>query len=377
MISEEVQDLFQQALSTLGAPTRKIQLTEEQMCDLLKNAIGNYSKTVQNWVIKSQWMNIYGKDLSTTDITYMLTTRTFDMANDYAFWFSKEVGLQQRGKGQWELKKDFFKVERGKQCYTIPAGREINNLMYVTPTTSNVAMMGNLGGLDGGFAYGLGQFGNMGMGMGLTGFYIGSMADTVMMSMDIKMKNQMLRGDLCYKITAGPAGTHIVHLMSTPGSRKVWGGVSLDDRYGWGQWVDSYVWYSYYDTTPDNVDDCRKQNPEIVITPDQVPLDKMQYEYLNDPAKQTVRQLFIAECMRTLAFVRGTYSGKVSIMEAEASMDYNMFMNAAEKEKETALTELKEWLTDMSPEKMLENQANMVENLNKINNQKPLGIYIM
>lgn len=376
MISEEVQALFQQTLSTLGAPIRKIQLTEEQMCDLLKNSIGLYSKAVNSWVVKSQWMNLYGKDLTANDITYLLTARTLDMADDYAFWFSKEIGLQQRGKGYWELKKDFFKVEAGKQNYVIPAGREINRLMYVTPTTSNVALMGNLGGLDGGFAYGLGQFGNMGMGMGLTGFYIGSMADSVMMSMDLKMKNQMLRGDLCYKITAGPDGTHIVHLLSTPGSHKTFGGISLDDRYGWGKLIDSYVWYSYYDVNADNVDECRRLNKNIIISPDQVPLEQMKFELLNDPAKQTVRQLFLAECMRTLAFVRGTYSGKVSIMEAEANMDYNMFMNSAEKERDNALEELKTWLEDMSPDVIMRKQAEMTENMIKIQTAKPMGFYL-
>ena len=105
----------------------------------------------------------------------------------FAYWFSREVGLQQRG--GYELKKDFFQVERGKQVYVIPAGREINRVMYVTPSTTKAALYGNLGTLDTGIGGGFGQYGNMGNGMGITGFYVGSAYDTALMSVDLKFKN--------------------------------------------------------------------------------------------------------------------------------------------------------------------------------------------
>ena len=133
MISAEVAQLFKQTKSRLGAPIRKIQLTDDQMCDLLQSAVGDYSRFVQSFIIQSQWMNMYGKDMSSTDITYMLTIRTMDLALDYEDWFSKQVGLQQHG--NFELKKDFFKVIPGQQCYVVPKGREICDVLYVTRKT--------------------------------------------------------------------------------------------------------------------------------------------------------------------------------------------------------------------------------------------------
>ena len=100
------------------------------------------------------------------ELAYSFTTRQLDFTRDFTYWFSREVGLQQRG--SYELKKDFIQVEKGKQCYIIPKGREV---MYVTPPTTKAALYGNLGTLDTGIGMGIGQYGNMGNGMGLQGFY--------------------------------------------------------------------------------------------------------------------------------------------------------------------------------------------------------------
>ena len=277
ILTEELKQLFRLVRTALGAPIRPVQLEDEQLCDLLDIAIGDYSEKVQNWVLETQWLNIQNKDHiqfeNANDLAYAMTVRTMEWSRDYSYWFSREVGLQQRG--NYELKKDFFQVERGKQVYVIPAGREINKVMYVTPSTTKAALYGNLGTLDTGIGGGFGQYGNMGNGMGLTGFYVGSAYDTALMAADLKYKNSMLRGDLAYKVTAGPDGTHLIHLMSTPGSPNSLGGIAADDTWGWNKFAQCYVWYTYYDlngASDEDVEKCRLENADkVIITPDQVP----------------------------------------------------------------------------------------------------------
>ena len=80
------------------------------------------------------------------------------------------------------------------------------------------------------------------------------------MAADLKYKNSLLRGDLAYKVTAGPEGTHILHLLSTPGSPNMLGGTAADDSWGWNKYVNCYVWYTYYDVqgaTDEEIDACR------------------------------------------------------------------------------------------------------------------------
>lgn len=377
-ITPEIQKLFKTVRTKLGAPIRTIQLDDNQLCDLLDVAIGDYSEKVQNWVIKSQWMNLMGNKTllsNPSEVAYALTVRTMDWSRDFSYWFSREVGLQQRG--SYELKKDFFKIEKGKQVYVVPAGREINKVIYITPSTTKAALYGNLGTLDTGIGGGFGQYGNMGNGMGITGFYVGSAYDTALMAADLKYKNSLLRGDLAYKVTAGPDGTHLIHLLSTPGSPNMVGGLAADDTWGWNKYSSCYCWYTYYDIGDggkEAEDECRLQNrDDVLITPDQVPLSEMRYEFLNNPAQQTVRQLLVAEAMITLGLIRGTYSGSVKIPEAEMQMDYNIFLELGKQEKQNALEELNKRLDEMLPWNILEKQSNLTDNLIKVLQQKPLG----
>ena len=381
ILTEDVKHLFHLVRVALGAPIRSIELTDDQLCALLEIAIGDYAEKVQNWVLETQWLNVQGKNTiqfqNPNELAYAMTVRTMDWSRNYSYWFSREVGLQQRG--SYELKKDFFQVEKGKQVYVIPKGREINKVMYVTPSTTKAALYGNLGTLDTGIGGGFGQYGNMGNGMGITGFYIGSAYDTALMSVDLKYKNSLLRGDLAYKVTAGPDGTHLVHLMSTPGSPNMVGGVAADDTWGWNKYSNCYVWYTYYDVsdgTEEDIDKCRIENrDDVVLTPDQVPFESMSYDLMNYPTQQIIRKLLIAEAKITLGNIRGAFSGAVKIPNAEATLDYRLFLDQGKDEKEKTLSELSERLTRMTPWELMKNQSEMNDQLMKVLKQKPLGFY--
>ena len=381
ILTEDVKHLFHLVRVALGAPIRSIELTDDQLCALLEIAIGDYAEKVQNWVLETQWLNVQGKNTiqfqNPNELAYAMTVRTMDWSRNYSYWFSREIGLQQRG--SYELKKDFFQVEKGKQVYVIPKGREINKVMYVTPSTTKAALYGNLGTLDTGIGGGFGQYGNMGNGMGITGFYIGSAYDTALMSVDLKYKNSLLRGDLAYKVTAGPDGTHLVHLMSTPGSPNMVGGVAADDTWGWNKYSNCYVWYTYYDVsdgTEEDIDKCRIENrDDVVLTPDQVPFESMSYDLMNYPTQQIIRKLLIAEAKITLGNIRGAFSGAVKIPNAEATRDYRLFLDQGKDEKEKTLSELSERLTRMTPWELMKNQSEMNDQLMKVLKQKPLGFY--
>nr|DAJ18351.1 MAG TPA: hypothetical protein [Myoviridae sp. ctQ2H14] len=367
-VTKEIESLFKKCRSALGAPLMEVELLDEQLCDLLELSIEDYAEKVQNWMIENQWATLYGKDVSNTDMAYALSVRTLDISKDFSYWFSKDAGLQQRG--PWELKKDYFTVEEGKQSYLIPAGREINNVMYCNPSTSQAALYANYGGLDTlGFAGGYGQAGGGSYGP-IGGFYIAQSCDIAYMATDLAYKNRLLRGDLTYKVTAGPDGTHIIHLYSTPGSKLTFGATM--NTMGSLSLVGTEVWYTYYDVTPDNVDECRRQNPNVILTPDQVPLENIDYAFLNPPTKVIIRKIFIAKAKQTLALIRGKFSGKISIMDAEAVLDYQMLASQGAEEYKDAMDQLDKRLERMNPYKLLEQQANLVDSMEKILRGKPL-----
>lgn len=368
-VNDEVKSLFRKVLTMLGAPIMEVELTEEMLCNILELSIEDYAEKVQNWTIENQWSTLYGKELSNMDLAHALSVRSLDTSRDFTYWFSKEVGLQQRG--SWELKKDFVVIEAGKQDYLIPAGREINSVMFVNPPTTQAALYANYGGLDSlGFA-GAG-FGGSAAGGGygpIGGFYIAQSSDIAYMATDLAYKTRLLRGDLTYKVTAGPNGTRILHLYSTPGSKFTFGGSNMN---GMLSLVGCNVFYTYYDTTFENVDECRIMNPDVIITPDQIPLSKMEFSLLNEPTKVIVRKIFTAKAKQALAQVRGKFSGKLGIMEAEAMLDYQMLLTQSEKEYDAVMKELEERLVRMSPSEQLKKQAEMVDSTLKVLSGKPM-----
>ena len=177
-------------------------------------------------------------------------------------------------------------------------------------------------------------------------------------------------------MTAGPDGTHLIHLLSTPGSRLNFGyaGPHGNDL----GLIGCTVWYTYYDTSNGGENECIKANAgNVIVSPEQVPLSTMDYSMFNGPTKTIIRQLLVANAARTLGFVRGKYSGKVNIPQAEMQMDYQMFLTMAEKEKETAMKALDERLQRLRPSYYLEEQAKIAENMMKIQQHVPLGIYVI
>ena len=382
-LDKEKEKLFKQVRTVFGAPIRKVELTDDQLCDLLELAIGDYAQVVQNFIIESNWASLFGKktglEMSNQEIAFALSMRTLDMTKDYASWFSKQVGLQQHG--SYELKKDFIKLEKGKQVYVVPAGREINKVMWVAPPTTDQSLFANYGGF--GVSFGGGVMGQMGLGaataFGGTGSAYGMGAgiwampayDVALMATDLSYKQQLLRSDLVYKVTAGPDGTHLIHLLSTPGSRLTFGagGLNMYPLNG------CYLWYTYYDTTPDNVDECRRQNQDVILSPDQVPLDEMDYSYFNAPTKALIRQLLIAHAAETLSSIRGKFSGQVGMINNQLVMDYAQLMTLADKIKDRAMTELKERLQRMTPYETMKKQAELVQSMKEVQKGTPLGIY--
>lgn len=384
-LDKEKETLFRIVRRKLGSDVRKVELTDDMLCDLLELAVGDYAQVVQNFIIESNWAALFGKkvgfEMSNQELAFALSMRSLDMSKDYAQWFSKQVGLQQNGK--WELKKDFIKIEKGKQVYVVPAGREINKVMWVTPPTTDAAIWGNYGGLSTGFGGGVyGQMGagaaavfggvNSTYGMG-AGIWALPAYDVALMATDLSFKQQLLRSDLVYKVTAGPEGTHLIHLLSAPGSRFTFGagGINTYPLYN------CYLWYTYYDTTDTNADECRKQNGDVILSPDQIPLDKMDYAFFNAPTKALIRQLLIAHAAETLGFIRGKFSGNLNIINNSLTMDYNMYLNMAQRERDNAMNELKDRLQRMTPYEVMKKQAEMVQSMKEIQKGTPLGIYAM
>lgn len=366
--------IFTQFRTAMGAPLRKVELTDDMLDVLLVTAIENYSEAVQNFLIEHQWSSLLGANISTTDMAFALTTRSLNAIEQYTYAYSKAVGLQARG--PWEMKKDYVSLESGKQVYQIPAGREINEVLWITPSTTTAALFANYGGFDFGYGGGFAQVGS-GVGGGMNGgYYIAPAFDVLLMAQDLNLKNRLLRSELTYKITAGPDGTRLLHLMSVPGSN-----FTLSNATGGGMgsvnMAGCQVWYHYYDIgTSGNTNTCRADNSDIIKLPNEVPLNKLDFSTFNEPTKILVRQLFIGEAKKALGRVRGKFSGIVGVEGAERTMDYESLLSEGNEDIKEALLKLNERLLRLSSTNQLQRAADEASSLNSAIKFKPLGWWL-
>ncbi len=371
--TDEKDKIFRQFRHSMGAPTRSVELTDDQLCTLLEIAVEDYAQYVQEWLIEHQWQSLLGQNIDSTDMAFAMSVRSLDMMSQYSYAYSKQVGLQ--ANGPWELKKDFITVEAGRQVYEIPAGREVNEVLWITPSAMNQALLANYGGIDYGFGGGFAQVGGSqgAGGGGRSGYYIAPAFDVLLTASDMNLKNRIVRSELVYKLTAGPNGTRLLHLLSVPGSKLSFGHGVGGGSIGLGG---CQVWYHYYDTTDANVNDCRLSNPDIIKLPNEVPLSKLDFAAFNEPTKTLIRQLFVAEAKRALGRTRGKYGGVIGPPEAERTMDYETLLSEGNEERRMILERLETRLLRMSSTSQLERAANESEYLNRHLKFRALGFWV-
>ena len=341
----------------LGAPLRSVELEDEMLDSLMELAIGDYEEYILQWLIDSQWVNLVNLNMNERSVARALVTRTMDFEQQFSYSYSKIVGLQTEG--PWVLKKDYFVLEKNVQTYEIPAGREVNELLWFSDQAWSAYGLGGIGGFGGFGALGGDQAGYAQMGNGGS-YFMMSGFDYLIRMQEANILSRILGGSLTYRITGLPDGKKLIHLMNTPGGKFNWSSYS--------QYVGKAVWYWYYDVEPDSRADCLKNNPDIIKLPTDVPIEELTWTDLNVPGQQWVRRWFTAYCKETLARVRGKYSGNLKTPDSEIVMDYQSLLTEAKDEKSKLIEELigaEGWLTRMRPDKVMEREALIAENLNK------------
>jgi hypothetical protein len=355
--NEEREKLYKRVRHVLGAPLRSVELEDEQLDTLLEFSIEDYSQYIQEWLTESQWTSLWGLNVETQSLTNAFMTKSLDYETRYTYAYSKIVGLQ--AGGDWVLKKDYIQLERGQQIYEIPAGRELNELLWFTPPEMNNLLFDPwaFGGIAGGGISGPAGYAQVGNVSG--SYFLMPAFDMLLRMQEINIQKRIIAGDLTYRVTALPNGKKGIHLMNTPGGKFDFGNSTL---------MKGKVWYWYYDTNDADRDKCLKDNPDIIKLPSDVPFDKISWNDLNNPSQIWVRRWFVASAKELLSKVRGKFSGNLKTPDGDLTMDYATLATEGKDEKTKLLEELtgaEGRLTRLRPDKVLEREALIAENLNK------------
>lgn len=346
---EERVRLYTKILHRLGAPVRAVELEREQLDSLLEISVEDYSEILNNWLTESQWGSLANLDLDIQEVQSKLMTRDLNFVRQFTYAYSKQVGLN--ASGTYELKKDFITLVKGQQAYQIPANREINEVLWFTPPTLDQSIVDPFLGM-----WGM-EFGGMGTAqVGMGAYYVAPTFDILLRMQDRNIKNRILRSEFIYKITGGPNGTKMLHLLNVPGGRY---------DFTSSRFYNGKVWYMYYEVADKDRDACLAENKDIIRLPSDVPLKNLPYETLNDQSKTWIRRYLTALMKEALGRTRGKFSGKLKIPDDELTLDYESLLSESKTEMETLKKEMSDRLDRMRNETMLERKAHEGENLNK------------
>ena len=78
-------DLYTKVRHLLGAPLRSVELEDEQLDSLLEFSIDDYSQYIQDWLIESQWSNLWGLNVETQSLAKAFITKSLDFETRYTY----------------------------------------------------------------------------------------------------------------------------------------------------------------------------------------------------------------------------------------------------------------------------------------------------
>ena len=358
--------LLRQVKHELGFPLRKFELKDEMVDTYLEMAIEDYSAYLNEWLVEQQWVGLQGLEVDNANFIDAFTTKSNDFMQSFTYAYSKQVGLGTNAPAgdKWELKRDFIVTSANTQHYIIPAGREVNEVLWETSPSIQQ-------GLVDPFALGNFQAGGMGWSyLGRPAMYVQPTYSLLLASQDRRTKERILQSELTFRITGLADGRKLLHLYPIPGSRE-----EIRDRWG-KHYAGRQVWYFYYDTEG-NREDCLKDNTDVVKLPSDAPIDVLDYDDVNSVARQQIRDLLIARTKINVGGIRGFFSGEVGATEKQLTMDYRHLIDEGQELKKETKDKIFELLNKISLVQLTEDRARIAENVNKERGYQPPKFPIM
>lgn len=98
--------------------------------------------------------------------------------------------------------------------------------------------------------------------------------------------------------------------------------------------------------------------------PSNIPLDNLPFSTINQPGRQWIRQYTLALCKELLGLIRSKFQS-IPIPNADLQLNGESLVNAGKEEKDKLITQMKEFLAQLTHQKLLEADAAAAESLNK------------
>jgi hypothetical protein len=386
MSQYEQTKLFRRIRTFLGEPVMGVELEDIHIEEAICMAIEEYSSYINNWVMQNRLGEMLGLP-SEIDFTLKYVSNSLYFEKAYAASYSEQQGFGVNGTR--ELKTQGINLTAGTQDYVIPAGREVNDVLWYTPSFINLFGLDPFSSNNIAFT----EFGASFAGNNL--YSVMPVFDTILNAQAAEMRNRVRGSEYSYVIKPGPDGTKILKLFPIPNnSQPGTGNSGISGNAG----TPGTIFYYYYDRIGNYGNPLLSGNTAnpgftgytsgqtavgfqgngLASNPADVQLNFISYSQLNSVAQRWVKRYALALAKEMLGLgIRGKFNGQLPIPGAELTLNKDDLINTGRDDQEKLMTELKEQLAELSYDKIMEKRALIQEAINKNLGFGPTGIYVL
>lgn len=379
MSSSDVSRLYRRIRRKLGEPVMTVELRDEQLQECVEESIEEYSSFINNWALENKMSQMLGLPKN-IDFTLKFVSNNFGFERTFSRAYSDLAGTSSTSLR--ELKVGVIILTANTQNYFIEAGKEINEVMWYTPSFVNLYGLDPLSNSN--IAYT--EFGASFAGYNL--YSVMPVYDTILTAQAASVRNKVRGSEYSYRIVGGPNGTKRLTLYPIP--KVPANGAYVSPGFS----TPGSVFYYYYDsigiagngdfsgytanpnyTGGTNSLGEESQGNGLVSGPSDAALYNLTYAELNDPAKRWVKRFAQAMAKELLGIgIRGKFSS-VPIPGAEVVLNADSLITNGRADMDALREELSATLEKLNYKSILENNATIQESINKTFIFSPLGVW--
>jgi hypothetical protein len=385
MTQFEQTKIFKRIRTFLGEPVMGVELEDSHLEEAICMAIEEYSSYINNWVMQNRLGEMLGLP-SEIDFTLKYVSNSLYFEKAYVNAYSEQAGIGVNGTR--ELKTAAINLTAMTQDYVIPADREVNEVLWFTPSFINLFGLDPFNNNNIAFT----EFGASFAGQQM--YSVMPVFDTILTAQAAELRNRVRGSEYSYIIKPGPNGTKILKLFPIPNNSNHNTGAQ---GIGGGAGTPGTVFYYYYDRIGNYGNPLLSGNTAnpgftgytseqttagfqgngLVSGPADAQLNFISYSQLNSVAQRWVKRFALALAKEMLGLgIRGKFNGTLPIPGAELTLNKDDLINTGRDDQEKLMTELKEQLAELSYDKIMEKRAAIQEAINKNLGFGPTGIYV-
>lgn len=383
MTSYEYNDIIRRIRVFLGEPVLGVELDNEQIELAIQMAIEEYSSAIHFWTMQNNLAEMLGLP-SEIDFTlkYISTSLAFEKAQAATYGEQAGGGVS----AIRENKTAGINLSGGVQDYTIPANREVNDVLWYTPSFVNITGIDPFSSQNIAFT----EFGASYAGNSL--FSVMPVFDTILTAQAAQLRNKVRGSEYSYVLRGGSGGTKTLKLFPVPYPGNSSSGSNFGNLGSPGT-----MFYTYFDKispygnplfsgnsanpgfsgyTDDEIGQGFQGNG-LVASPADARLSFISYNQLNDSARRWVKRYALALSKEILGEnIRGKFNGQLPIPGAELTMNKDSLVSSGRDDQEKLKAELQAQLSELTYDKIMERKASIQESINKTLGFGPSGIYL-